>query len=135
MALNYLKTQGYTDFSMTGLSGGGWTTTLYAAITEVKGIGPALAEDLVVELIWWVDRGEREEVLVPGIHGVGAGGTQTRQELREEAKESDGSPEMKGRSVSSTSEVISLALSASVRATRMVGTPRKKSAYATASAS
>ena len=32
VALNYLKAQGYTDFSMTGLSGGGWTTTLYAAI-------------------------------------------------------------------------------------------------------
>ena len=39
VSLNYVSTQGvpddfphYRDFSMTGLSGGGWTTTLYAAI-------------------------------------------------------------------------------------------------------
>lgn len=30
--LNYLKAQGYADFAMTGLSGGGWTTMLYSAI-------------------------------------------------------------------------------------------------------
>lgn len=31
-AINYAETLGYRDISMLGLSGGGWTTTLYAAL-------------------------------------------------------------------------------------------------------
>lgn len=70
VSLNYLKTQSssdgfprYRDFSMVGLSGGGWTTTVYAAIDPTVKLSIPVAGTLPLYLRSGWSIGDTEQTL------------------------------------------------------------------------
>jgi hypothetical protein len=92
--LNYLKTRAtsdgfpaYMEYSMAGLSGGGWTTTLYAAIDPTIANSFPVAGSLPLYLRWNGSIGDREQTDsalyqlagYPDLYVMGAAGAGRRQ--------------------------------------------------------
>jgi hypothetical protein len=72
VGLNYLQTRAATDgfptysnYSMIGLSGGGWTTVVYAAIDPRIGLSVPVAGSLPLYLRFPADEGDTEQNLAP----------------------------------------------------------------------
>jgi hypothetical protein len=70
ISLNYLKTHAaidgfpaYEQFAMAGLSGGGWTTTVYAAIDPTITTSIQIAGTMPLHLLWPASVGDREQTL------------------------------------------------------------------------
>jgi hypothetical protein len=94
VSLNYLKTKSseddfptYADYSMIGLSGGGWTTTIYAAIDPTIRTSIPVAGSVPIHLRSGSSRGDAEQTLpelyaiagYPDLYVLGAAGAGRRQ--------------------------------------------------------
>jgi hypothetical protein len=94
VSLNYLETSytadgfpHYRDYSMTGLSGGGWTTTLYAAIDPRIKTSIPVAGSVPMYLRWGSSLGDGEQTLpelyalagYPDLYVLGTAGSDRRQ--------------------------------------------------------
>lgn len=89
VALNHLKRlkPGYTDFSMTGLSGGGWTTTVYSAIDPTISFSAPVAGSMPLYLRPLLFEGDLEQTLpdfyriagYPDLYVMGSYGPDRRQ--------------------------------------------------------
>ena len=94
VSLNYLQTQPlvdqfpvYMDFSMVGLSGGGWTTVVYAAIDPRIKLSFPVAGSLPLYLRFPASEGDTEQNLTafytlagyPDLHVMGSSGKGRRQ--------------------------------------------------------
>jgi hypothetical protein len=94
VSLNYLQSRAvadqfpqYTDFSMTGLSGGGWTTVVYAAIDPRITLSVPVAGSLPLYLRFPASAGDTEQNLstfytlagYPDLHVMGSFGAGRRQ--------------------------------------------------------
>jgi len=74
--LNYLKARSredsfpeYTEYDMVGLSGGGWTSTLYPALDPTIRISVPVAGTLPIYLRWGGSWGDAEQTL-PDFYGI-----------------------------------------------------------------
>ena len=94
VSLNYLQTRAaadqfpvYRDFSMVGLSGGGWTTVVYAAIDPRIKLSFPVAGSLPLYLRFPASEGDTEQNLTafytlagyPDLHVMGSSGAGRRQ--------------------------------------------------------
>ena len=74
LAINYAETLGYTHFVMLGLSGGGWSTTLAAAIDPRIQLSFPTAGSVPFDLKVWPykgsDTGDYEQLLARPIYAV-----------------------------------------------------------------
>ena len=89
VGLNYMQQNfsEYRDFSMIGLSGGGWATTLYAALDPRIKVSIPVAGSLPLYLSWGISRGDTEQNYdnlyrlagYPDLYVLGAAGPGRRQ--------------------------------------------------------